>query len=217
MRALYLHGFASGPGSGKAQWFRRAFAERGVDLEVPNLVEGDFESLTITGQLAVIERTAQWEPVSLIGSSMGGYLAALYASRHPEVERVVLLAPAFHFPQRWPDELGAEQAGEWERTGRMEVFHYGEGRPMHIGWSLIEDGRRYDAEPSFSQSALIFHGTGDTVVPHTYSEAFAARHGNVELHLLASDHQLTDSTQVMWDRMVEFFGLSPRRPSLPHG
>ena len=207
MRVLYLHGFASGPGSGKAQWFRRAFAERNIELEIPNLVEGPFESLTITGQLAVIERAAGGEPVSLIGSSMGGYLAALYASRHAEVQRLVLLAPAFQFPQRWPEDLGAEKAAEWERTGRMEVFHYGEGRSMHIGWGLIEDGRRYDAEPSFSQPALIFHGTGDTVVPHTYSEAFAARHANVELRLLASDHQLTDATQVIWDRMVEFFSL----------
>jgi pimeloyl-ACP methyl ester carboxylesterase len=103
---LYLHGFASGPASGKAQWFRRAFIERGVDLEIPDLVEGDFENLTISGQLAVIERVAQGEAISLIGSSMGGYLAALYALRHPEVKRLVLLAPAFHFPQRWPEELG---------------------------------------------------------------------------------------------------------------
>jgi pimeloyl-ACP methyl ester carboxylesterase len=113
---LYLHGFASGPASGKAQWFRRAFIERGVDLEIPDLVEGDFENLTISGQLAVIERVAQGEAISLIGSSMGGYLAALYASRHPEVNRLVLLAPAFHFPQRWPEELGQERAADWRRT-----------------------------------------------------------------------------------------------------
>ena len=93
MRVLYLHGFASGPSSGKAQWFRRAFAERGIELEIPDLVEGGFENLTITGQLGVIERAAKGEPVSLIGSSMGGYLAALYASRHPEAARLVLLAP----------------------------------------------------------------------------------------------------------------------------
>ncbi len=208
MRVLYLHGFASGPGSGKAQWFLRAFAQHGIALEVPDLVEGDFEGLTITGQLRVIERIARGEPVSLIGSSMGGYLAALYASRHSEVERLVLLAPAFHFPQRWPEELGADKAAEWERTGRMEVFHYGEGRPMPIRWGLIQDGRRYEPEPSFSQPALVFHGTGDSVVPHAYSEGFAARHPNVELHLLASDHQLTDSTQIIWDRMAAFFGLS---------
>lgn len=178
-----------------------------MELEIPELVEGDFEDLTITGQLGVIERLAGGESVSLIGSSMGGYLAALYASRHPEVERLVLLAPAFHFPQRWPDELGAEKATEWQRTGRLEVFHYAEGRPRHVGWQLIEDGRRYPAEPSFAQPALIFHGLADTVVPPAYSEAFAARHPNVQLHLVASDHQLTDTTQFIWDRMKVFLKL----------
>lgn len=194
--------------SGKAQWFRRAFAEHGIDLEIPELVGVDFEQLTVSGQLAVIERVAKGEAVSLIGSSMGGYLAALYASQHPEVERLVLLAPAFHFPQRWPEELGRDKAAEWKRTGRLEVFHYGENRKRHVGWQLIEDARQFDPEPSFAQAALIFHGLGDTVVPHSYSEAFAARHRNVELRLLSSDHQLTDSTQVIWEEMRSFFGLS---------
>jgi uncharacterized protein len=204
MRILYLHGFASGPQSGKAQWFRRTFAEQGVDLEIPNLVEGDFEDLTISGQLAVIERVAKGDRVTLIGSSMGGYLAALYASQHPQVQKLVLLAPAFHFPQRWPEELGEEKTAEWQRTGHVEVFHYGEGRPWRVGWQLIEDGRRYPGEPSFGQPALIFHGTGDTVVPPAYSEAFASRHPNIKLHLIASDHQLTDATQYIWDEMKSF-------------
>src|SRR3712207_248123 len=99
MRVLYLHGFASGPSSGKAQFFRARLAERGVQLEIPDLVEGDFENLTITGQLAVIERTARGDPVVLMGSSLGGYLAALYASSHPEVTKLILMAPAFYFPQ----------------------------------------------------------------------------------------------------------------------
>jgi uncharacterized protein len=204
MRILYLHGFASGPGSGKAQWFRGRFAERGVNLEIPDLNGGDFEKLTISGQLRVIEEATRGEPVSLIGSSMGGYLAALYASRRPEVEKLVLLAPAFQFPQRWPEELGAEKTAAWRQTGRMEVFHYGEGRPRHLGWELMEDCRRFEAEPSFSQPALIFHGTGDTVVPPAYSEQFAARHSNVRLRLMASDHQLSDVTHLIWAEMAPF-------------
>jgi pimeloyl-ACP methyl ester carboxylesterase len=204
MRFIYLHGFASGPQSGKAQFFFRQFAERGVTLEIPDLVEGDFEDLTITGQLGVLERLTKGEPVSLIGSSMGGYLAALYASRHPEAQKLVLLAPAFQFVQRWPEEIGPERAAQWESTGRFEVFHYGEGRPRNIGWNLIADGRKYDAEPSFSQPALIFHGTNDIVVPPEYSVAFAARHPNVQLQLMPSDHQLTDVTQKIWDQMSPF-------------
>ena len=204
MRFIYLHGFASGPQSGKAQFFSRQFAERGVTLEIPNLVEGKFEDLTITGQLGVLERLTKGEPVSLIGSSMGGYLAALYASRHPEAGKLVLLAPAFRFVQRWPEEIGPLQAARWESTGRFEVFHYGEGRSRDIGWNLIADGRKYDAEPSFSQPALIFHGTNDIVVPPEYSVAFAARHPNVRLRLMPSDHQLTDVSQMIWDEMETF-------------
>src|SRR6202030_3969199 len=97
MRILYLHGFASGPASKKAAFF----ADRLPALEVPDLAASDFEHLAITAQLRVIEEAAAGEPVSLIGSSMGGYLAALYASRHREVSRVVLLAPAFAFARRW--------------------------------------------------------------------------------------------------------------------
>ena len=207
MRTIYLHGFASGPKSGKARYFSRKFREIGVDLEIPNLVPGAFEEITVSGQIKAIEEIAGDEACVLIGSSMGGYLAALYASRHVEVQKLVLLAPAFHFPQRWPDELGPEKAGDWQRTGRMEIFHYGENQLRHVGWQLIEDGRRYEAEPPFLQPALIFHGTGDTVVAHAYSEAFAAKRPNVRLRLLASDHQLTDSTQVIWDEMKDFFGL----------
>src|SRR6266849_1150851 len=98
---LYLHGFASGPSSSKARYFREKLEACGLRVEIPDLAAGDFEHLTITGQLAVIERCAKGQPICLSGSSLGGYLAALYAARHPEVERVILFAPAFHFAHRW--------------------------------------------------------------------------------------------------------------------
>ena len=57
-RFLHLHGFASGPGSQKAAFFRRKFLARGVELRIPDLSDGDFEGLTLTRQLAVIDREA---------------------------------------------------------------------------------------------------------------------------------------------------------------
>jgi pimeloyl-ACP methyl ester carboxylesterase len=205
MRVIYLHGFASGPLSGKAQFFRDRFAaERGIELEIPNLVEGDFEHLTITGQLRVMDRATRGETVALIGSSMGGYLAALYASMHPEVTKLVLLAPAFHFPQRWPEELGPIRARHWQETGKLEVYHYAEHRMASVGWGLVEDARKYEGAPVFSQPALIFHGTDDVVVPPSYSEEFAAKCPNVTLRLLKSDHQLTDATGDIWDDVRQF-------------
>ena len=98
-RILYLHGFASSPASSKARFFAERMRAAGALIDIPDLAAGDFEHLTISGQLRVIERAAAGDPVALMGSSLGGYLAALYAARHPEVSRVVLLAPAFGFAQ----------------------------------------------------------------------------------------------------------------------
>jgi uncharacterized protein len=204
VRIVYLHGFASGPASGKAQYFRRRLAERDIALEIPDLTEGDFEHLTITGQLRVLEGIANGEPVALMGSSMGGYLASLYASTHREVVKLVLMAPAFHFPQRWPEELGPEKTRLWREMGRMEVYHYAENRNAYIGWELMADALKYDPVPHFLQPAIIFHGTEDTVVPSIYSEQYASNHPNVTLYLLKSDHQLTDATEFMWSEVARF-------------
>jgi uncharacterized protein len=203
-RILYLHGFASGPASAKAVFLAGFLSQAGAQVEVPDLAEGDFEHLTISGQLRVVERAAAGEPVSLIGSSMGGYLAALYAARHPEVQRMVLLAPAFGLLRRWMADWGAERLAEWKRLGSVEVFHYGAQRQLPLGYGLIGEAAAWEDEPAFSQPALIFHGSFDTVVPASVSQAFAAKRPNVRLEILDSDHELRDVLPVMAPRVRDF-------------
>ena len=121
---------------------------------------------------------------------MGGYLAALHAARHPEVCRLILLAPAFGFARRWAEHLGAEQLAQWRTTGTMDVFHYGQNRNCRLSYTLLEDGARYEDYPDFRQPALIFHGAHDDVVPARYSQEFAAAHPNVTLEVVDSGHEL---------------------------
>jgi pimeloyl-ACP methyl ester carboxylesterase len=190
MRYLYLHGFASGAKSRKAQAFHAALAAQRIGLEIPTLDEGDFEHLTITAQLRVIEQTLKGDPVRLAGSSMGGYLAALYASTHPEVDRLVLLAPAFSFSDRWDDLVKPEGMAAWRNTGWLEVFHYGEARQRRIHYGLYEDALTHPASPDFTQPARIFHGVNDAVVPIELSRNYAATHPNTILTEYDSDHEL---------------------------
>ena len=208
-RIVYLHGFASSPLSSKAQFFRRKFAECGVRMEIPQLDEGRFEELTISSQLAVIERAVGERPAILMGSSLGGYLAALYASLHatqhpPQIERMVLLAPAFQFPRRWRERYSPE---DWKREGSMPVFHYGEGRERRLGYQFAADAAQYEDEPAFPQPVLIFHGVQDSVVPAGISSAYAARHPNVELVLLESGHELTDVLEPMWLKTSSYLSV----------
>jgi uncharacterized protein len=208
-RFVYLHGFASSPGSRKARFFAERFRELGIGLEIPDLAEGDFRNLTLTAQLNVIaqvsHRVSSDEPVSLIGSSMGGYLAALYAARHPlDVEKLVLLAPALSFASRWPQTLGERAMDQWKRTNSLKVFHYSEGREVELGYQLVEDANQYEAYPDVAQPVLIFQGRHDTVVPPEYAVRFAERRPNVRLRLLDSDHELTNVLDTMWMETEEF-------------
>ena len=208
IRILYLHGFASGPSSSKARFFRERLEAAGARVEIPDLAAGDFEHLTISSQLAVIERAAAAADhpaaIALMGSSMGGYLAALYAARHPEIRRLALLAPAFGFARRWPERLGAHQVAQWRTTGGMEVFHYGDNRSRSLSYALLEDGALYEDYPDFRQPALIFHGAHDDVVPVRYSEEFARAHPNAILEIVDSGHELLDVLDYMAPKIERF-------------
>lgn len=174
-------------------------------MEVPALDGGDFSRLTITGQLRIVEEQAAGEPVNLMGSSLGGYLAALYASRHPETGRVVLLAPAFEFPSRFVRDVGPERAEAWRREGSLPFFHYGAGVEMRLGYQLIEDAAQYPDYPSVAQPTLILHGAQDEVVPASLSQEFVRRHPHARLRILPSDHQLTDVLVELWQETASFW------------
>lgn len=201
---VYLHGFASGPTSSKAQFFRSRFQELGIELRVPDLGQGDFEGLTISGQLDVLERVAAGQPIGLIGSSMGGYLAALYAASHLEVQRLVLLAPAFAFARRWPEVLGEDGIQKWRQSGFLQVYHYGDKRTRGVKFDLLEDAMRYQDYPEVAQETLIFHGSRDDVVPPQYSARFASNRPNVRLEVLDSDHQLLNVLDHLWAKTSRF-------------
>ena len=212
LRVLYLHGFASGPESRKASYFGEKLRGQGLPLEVPDLAEDNFERLTLTGQLGVIERAAGADPVVIIGSSLGGYLAALYAARHPEVARLVLLAPAFACYRLWTARLSPEELHAWKETGTIRVFHYAAAREMALAYGFLEDARSFEPFPNFKQPALIFHGNQDPVVPVTYSSEFVETHANARLVRLESGHELTDVLDTIWQDAQNFIVCGMAHP-----
>ena len=201
---VYLHGFASSPSSKKARYFQERLEAAGARIEIPDLAAGDFEHLTLTSQLARIQQAAGEGPAALLGSSMGGYLAALYAARHPEISQIALLAPAFGFAQRWRDRLGEAASEEWRTSGVIEVFHYGDNRLRSLRYDLLSDADRYEDFPDFHQPALIFHGARDDVVPARFSRQFAAGRPNVRLEVVDSGHDLLNMLDYMAPRLISF-------------
>jgi hypothetical protein len=204
MLSIYLHGFASSPASRKAQFFAERATRAGHSFRVPALDDGDFEHLTITGMLRLVEQEMAGEPVILIGSSLGGYLAALLASRHEQVKKVVLMAPAFHLAERWQQRTPAADFDRWQSDGSLEYFHYGTKTQRRLHWGFLEDARRYEAEPEIAQPTLLFHGDRDEVVPLSDSLAWSIRHPNAHLQVLTSDHELGDQLDLLWRESSAF-------------
>ena len=126
---IYLHGFASSPQSAKAQYLRDCFLAAEIQLKILDLNQGDFSHLTLTRQLqqTVAAFPSSQIPVTIIGSSFGGLTAAWLGEKHLQIQRLVLLAPAFGFLAHWLPKLGEAQLRQWQETGYLSVEHYGEG------------------------------------------------------------------------------------------
>jgi pimeloyl-ACP methyl ester carboxylesterase len=88
---LYIHGSDSSSQTYKAQVLRRLY---------PHLIVPDFSGplgVRMAALEAVVGEGKGW---ILIGSSLGGLMAALFAARHPDqVRKLILLAPALHLPE----------------------------------------------------------------------------------------------------------------------
>ena len=127
---------------------------------------------------------------------MGCYLAGLYAATHDEIHRVVLMAPAFHFAERWKERVPVGEP--------LEVYHYGEQKNRLVHYQMLVDASEYPAEPDFHQPALIFHGVGDDVVPIQYSRQFASSHPNSALREMDSDHELVSALGLIIGQAIPF-------------
>jgi pimeloyl-ACP methyl ester carboxylesterase len=204
---LYLHGFASGPSSKKAQVLAQRFAAIGAPLAVPDLTPGDdgFERSSPSSMLAVAEGllAAAPPPHAIIGSSLGGYLAAVAASRDPSIERLVLMAPAFRLFERWERRLGPGDLETW-RTRGLETDHFASGRRRRLGWQFHEDARGWPAFPEVRVPTLCIAGRRDETVPFEDVEAFVARTPTARLVPVDDGHELVASLDVIFEEARAF-------------
>ncbi len=205
--AIYLHGFASSSQSGKATYLGQRFRERGVEFLSPDLNLPDFTTLTVTRML---ERTHALidgrDNVTLIGSSLGGFVAVHAAARWPQhVQRLVLMAPALDFSDDGLSGPGGASVKQWKAAGQLMVFHFGYGRMLPVHYGLYEDARRYNAmDADLRMPVLVFQGRRDTAVNPRTVERWSAARPNVELHMLDDEHQLTASLPYIWARLERF-------------
>lgn len=86
----YIHGYGSSPNSAKGALFQKELKAQSIDYH-----QGRPENLKINECLQrIVEAIRSYNAPILIGSSLGGYLAARVALEEPVIKSIVLLNPA---------------------------------------------------------------------------------------------------------------------------
>jgi pimeloyl-ACP methyl ester carboxylesterase len=149
---------------------------------------------------AVTNLLADGPPVTIVGNSLGGWLAWLVAQQQPNVEELILIAPAFNMMDRRASEIPVERRARWQSTGAMPW----DDEPLHreapIPWHWVEDSRllwsRRQTQPRRIKTTIL-HGLQDTVIKPEGSWAFVQHvlsqdpEFPIELLLKTGDHRLS--------------------------
>lgn len=188
MKLLFCHGFEGHPDGGKP----RALRAWGHEVVAPLMYSRGwrFEDQVETALEAL---DADPKVQTIVGSSLGGFAAAVAASRRPQRDlRLLLLAPAVGLHQVWADRLGALGLAQWEAADALPYPHAGAG-PVTLPWALFEECRAH-AEVSVTHPLVIVHGLSDAVIPVQRGVALAARSpGLRRLYAVPDGHRLMGS------------------------
>ena len=135
-------------------YLRDVFGTYDVPLLTPNLAP-DGDEFTVTSALNALDAAVKEAEVAnpdkqirLIASSMGAYVAAVYASRDVNagrIDRMMLLAPVFK-PESVLDSLSAELGVEFTDAFREDLVNH-------------------DEYPFVQCSAYVVHGYDDEAAP----------------------------------------------------
>ncbi|MBC8286966.1 MAG: alpha/beta hydrolase [Nitrospinae bacterium] len=208
---IYLHGFASGPGSQKACIFKDCFEKARLSLTIPDLQQGDFENLTLTKQISLVQGIIDGKPgadFALIGSSMGAYIAALIAETRKEIKALYLMAPGFNFLNRWMENMGWDNNSLTSIPDLIRVFHYSYNREVNLNTNLFRDAVGWDSLLLTRNIPIrIVHGLHDETVNIQESRDFAILRPWCQLKELDSDHGLLSCIDGIVEDCIEFFRL----------
>jgi uncharacterized protein len=143
--------------------------------------------------------------LTIVGNSLGCWIAWLMAQEFQEIERLILIAPAFNMMGAHARSISEERRQAWLTSGWMPW----DDEPVHkdwpLSWKWVEESDAY-WKTTFDRlrpvNTTILHGLQDTVIlpggSSEFVEQLLARDPAfpVELQLIPGDHRLSSAEQV---------------------
>lgn len=208
-RILFVTGFLSTRWGNKSKTLAQWCRERGwgfccYDVRGFGDSEGQFTDYTLSDWIAdarVVLGMLQSEPkMTIVGNSLGSWIAWLVAQEFPIVEELILIAPAFNMMGERAKTISKERLHDWHTAGWMPW----DDDPLHkdwpLSWKWVEESEAYWAK-TFDivrhVKTTILHGLQDAVISPDGSRRFTNEllrrdpSFPLDLQLIPGDHRLS--------------------------
>ena len=206
---LFITGFLSKRWGNKSKALAQWCEEQGwgfccYDVRGFGDSEGRFIDYMLSDWIAdarlVLNRLKDGPPITIVGNSLGGWVAWLMAQECAEIERLVLIAPAFDMMGLRAQSIAPERCHDWHTAGWMPWDDEPAHRDYPLAWKWVKESRAYWGT-SFDRlrpvSTAILHGQQDSVILPQGSSQFVeqlrglAPSFPIDLHLVPGDHRLS--------------------------
>lgn len=192
----------------------RGIASIRFDFNGHGKSDGDFQDMTVLNEIEDAKKVYDYASklpnvtsISIAGHSQGGVVASMVAGElgAKKIKAVVLMAPAAVLrDDAIRGNLFGVKYDALNPPAFVEIFGgHKVGRDYILTAQTLPI---YETAEKFTGSALMIHGTGDVIVPYTYSLSYKKiyRHGEVEL-LDKVDHSFNGQEERVARTCAEFF------------
>jgi len=218
---LFITGFLSKRWGNKSKALAQWCDEKGwgfccYDVRGFGESEGTFTAYTLSDWLSdartVLEFIKNGPRITIVGNSLGGWIAWLMAQEFQAIERLILIAPAFNMMGVRARSISEERQQAWHTTGWMPWDDEPGHRDFPLAWKWVEESEAL-WNTSFDRlrpvKTAILHGRQDSVILPQGSSQFVERVRSlapsfpIELHLVSGDHRLSSSEDLeLFRRLV---------------
>ena len=184
---LFINGFLSKRWGTKSRALAELSKERGwgfccFDFRGNGDSEGKFSDYTLSHWLedahTVVEFLRNGPPLSVVGSSLGGWLAWIVAQQVQGIQQLLLLAPAFNMMGKRAQDIPSSRLEAWKQQGTMPWDDDELHRDFPLSWTWVKESESLwiqSSDPTRRIPTTILHGLQDTVIVPQGSWEFSQR------------------------------------------
>ena len=219
---LFITGFLSKRWGNKSKALAEWCREKGCgfccyDVRGFGESEGSFTDYTLSDWIAdarlVLSMLRDGPPITIVGNSLGGWIAWLMAREFQEIERLILIAPAFNMMGVRAKSIDPKRRHAWQSAGWMPWDDEPAHRDFPLAWKWVEESEAYwktSLDRLRPVRTSILHGQQDSVILPQGSSQFVEKLQSVapsfpvELHLVPGDHRLSGPEHLdLFQRLVQ--------------